>query len=75
MAGAAQGAREGLGLQSIALDPGRGLAVSIHTDSSAAQGLCNQSGVGKIRHWVAGQLWAQERLRDHTITPTQVWGK
>ena len=68
-------ASEGLGLQSIALDLGLGLALRMHTDSSAAQGICARSGIGKVRHLAVSQLWIQERLREGTLTLHKVWGE
>ena len=68
LGGVVKGASEGLGLQSIALDLGLGLGLRVHTDSSAAQGICSRSGIGKVWHLAVSQLWVQERLRDGTFT-------
>lgn len=35
----------------------------MHTDSSAAVGICKRSGIGRVRHLAVGQLWVQEGLR------------
>ena len=75
LAGVVKGASEGLGLQSLALDLGRGLALRVHTDSSAAQGICSRSGIGKVWHLAVGQLWVQERLKDGTFTLHKCWGE
>ena len=40
------------------------LAVRIHADSAAALGICNRSGIGRIRHLAVGQLWVQEKIRE-----------
>ena len=75
LAGVVKGSSEGLGLQSIALDLGRGLGLRVFTDSSAAQGICSRSGIGRVCHLAVGQLWVQERLGDNTFTLHKVWGE
>ena len=69
-----KGASEGLGLQSHALDLGLGLRVRVRTDSTAAQGICNHSGLGKVRHLAVSQLWVQERVRDGTFSQHKCFG-
>ena len=75
LAGVVKGASEGLGLQSIGLDLGLELALRVHTDSTAAQGICNRSGIGKVRHLAVSQLWVQERLRDKSFGLYKVRGE
>ena len=65
--GVVKGASEALGLQSIAEDMGIKAEVHIRTDSSAAIGICNRTGIGKVRHLATGQLWVQERIRNHAF--------
>ena len=50
-------------MQSIIGDLGVETAIKLHTDSSAAMGICKRSGIGKVRHLAVGQLWVQERLK------------
>ena len=64
MYGVVKGASEALGMQSIAHDLGIEAPVLIKTDSSAAVGICNRTGIGKVRHLATGQLWVQEKLRN-----------
>ena len=66
LARAAKGASEGIGPQRIGLDLGLGLALRLHADSSAVRGICNRSGVGKVRHRAVRQFLVQARLRAHT---------
>ena len=75
LAGVVKGAREGLGIRSIALDLGRGLELWIHTDLSAAQGICSGSGIGKVRHLAVSQLWVQESLKDRACALFEVRGE
>ena len=63
LAGVVKGAAEGLGLQSLCLDLGLTVDISLYADSSAAIGICRRSGIGKVRHLATGQLWIQERIK------------
>ena len=63
MGGVVKGASDGLGLHSLARDLGLDLSIELHTDSSAALGICWRTGIGRVRHLAVGQLWVQERLR------------
>ena len=63
LCGIVKGTAEALGIQSIAKDLGVSVQVRIHTDSSAAAGICRRSGIGRVRHLAVGQLWVQEGLR------------
>ena len=62
-----KGASEALGLQSLAADLGISAPVHVKTDSSAAVGICNRTGIGKVRHLATGQLWVQEKIRNGHI--------
>jgi hypothetical protein len=63
LCGIVKGTAEALGIQSLGRDLGVEMEVSIHTDSSAAAGICRRSGIGRVRHLAVGQLWVQEGLR------------
>ena len=65
--GVVKGASEALGLQSLAADLGITAPVHVKTDSSAAVGICNRTGIGKVRHLATGQLWVQEKIRSGGI--------
>ena len=36
--------------------------VTVHTDASAAIGISNRVGTGKVRHIEVNQLWVQEKI-------------
>ena len=57
----------GLQMKSLLLDWGYDVAVSVHTDSSAAIGTCSRRGLGKLRHVQTGYLWVQERVAAEDI--------
>ena len=65
--GVVKGASEALGMQSIAADLGIDATVHVRTDSSAAVGICARTGIGRVRHLATGQLWVQERIRNHAF--------
>ena len=65
---------EVLGIQSIARDLGVELTPEVHTDSSAAIGICNRCGTGKVRHLAVAQLWVQALVRSKTCRLYTVLG-
>ena len=52
-----------LGQQSILRDLGYVVPVRVWTDSSAAMGICQRQGLGKLRHIETHTLWVQEKVR------------
>ena len=74
LGGVVLAACEGLGVQAVARDLGLGGGLALHADSAAAIGICNRSGIGRVRHLAVGQLWIQERIRDHSIKLHKVLG-
>jgi hypothetical protein len=69
-----RGFSEVLGLQSVARDLGAELSPEVHADSSAAIGICNRSGIGKVRHLAVAQLWAQDLVRSKACRLFKVLG-
>ena len=63
LSGIVRGASQALGLQSVAADLGMKLDLSVHTDSTAAIGMCKRRGLGKIRHLAVADLWIQDRVK------------
>ena len=74
LVGVVKATGEALGLQSLAADLGGSLRVRVHADSSAAIGICNRTGVGRVRHLAVGQLWVQSKVRDKSIELIKVHG-
>ena len=52
---------EALGMQSLLQDLGTETRMCIHMDASAALGVIQRKGVGKVRHLDVGTLWLQEK--------------
>ena len=54
-------AMEGLGMITLAASFGETCTVRMHVDASAALGVIQRKGIGKIRHLHTGALWLQEQ--------------
>ncbi len=74
LAAVVRGFSEVLGLQSVARDLGVELRPEVHADSSAAIGICNRCGIGKVRHLAVAQLWVQGLVRSRTCRLYKVLG-
>ena len=72
--GIAAGISQGLGLQSLAKDLGFLIGIRIHTDATAALGICRRRGLGKIRHLDTTDLWCQEKVRCGAVSLHKVLG-
>ena len=64
-----------LGFKSLLADLGIEPARSeLYTDSSAALGVANRTGLGKLRHLAVHLLWLQEKVRSGEICMYKVPG-
>ena len=54
-------AQEGLAARNLSSELGNAHALRIYTDSSAARGVVQRQGAGKVKHLSVRQLWLQER--------------
>ena len=61
--GIVRGATEALALRSLGWDMGISVSLVVHTDSSAAKGIAERDGIGRVRHLEVGVLWIQEKLK------------
>ena len=61
-------------MQSIARDLGFQLKIRVHSDATAALGICRRRGLGKIRHLDTTDLWCQEKVRTGAVTLHKVLG-
>ena len=73
--GILKGASIGLGLRSMMGDFGVEVSVRINTDASAAKGMVNRKGLGKVRHIAVNQLWIQDRVSRGDLAISKVNGK
>ena len=72
--GICYGASQGLGLQALLKDIGWMVKLRLHSDATAAIGMCKRKGLGKVRHLATSDLWIQERVRSRDIELLKVLG-
>ncbi len=72
--GLVKAAGMGLGYRALLRDLGYELPVVVFTDSSAAMGICNRQGLGKLRHLDTHSLWVQQAVRTGRISVRKVKG-
>ena len=65
----------GLSMRSMMKDWGIALAVKLLTDSSAAKGVTDRLGLGKLRHIQTRYLWLQERVHAKHLSVEKVPGQ
>ena len=56
-------------------DFGVNVNLVVKTDASAAKGIANRKGLGKVRHIAVSQLWAQDRVARGDLTIEKLNGK
>ena len=66
---------ETLGLQSVMADLGIETTCLMKTDSTAAKGMTNRRGHGKVKHLQTCELWLQEVVKDKRIEIQKVGTK
>ncbi len=57
-----KGGREGLGVKGIMKDMGYEVGIEMRTDASAAIGIVNRRGLGKVKHIELNTLWMQNQV-------------
>ena len=65
---------EAIGLTQLAKEWGIPMEADILVDSSAAIGVVNRKGNGRLRHVRIGQLWVQEKRENEELRFTKVKG-
>ena len=73
--GLVKGSSNALGLIGMLKDVGIDLAITLHTDASAAKGIANRRGLGKVRHIELCQLWLQDQVARGRIAVVKVRGE
>ena len=72
--GIAYGAAQAIGLQSLLKDLDWQLRVRVHSDATAAIGICRRKGIGKIRHLATTDLWIQDKVRSKSLELCKILG-
>ena len=67
LAAVVKGAGEGLGFQSCMKDFGVSLPLEVHSDATAAIGMCKREGLGRVRHLSTADLWIQQLVRHNRL--------
>lgn len=67
-------APEGLGAFYMSQELGEMLRLEMHTDSSAARGVIQRTGSGRIKHFQVKQVWFQERESRKQLTISKLLG-
>ena len=70
-----KGSTEAIGMKSIMEDFGIVIELEVATDSTAAIGMVEREGLGKVRHLAVADLWVQEKRRAGVIEYRKVDGK
>ena len=65
---------EALGLQRMCKEFGSIVQLMVHVDASAAIGIAQRKGLGKIRHLEVQSLWIQDALRQRRLELLKVPG-
>ena len=65
---------EGLGFKAMAAGYGEDLDVFLYADASAAIGIANREGLGRILHLAVQSLWLQAALRERRLGVRKVLG-
>ena len=69
-----KGIAETEGVVSILRDFGSKAKIRLRSDASAAIGIVQRSGLGKVRHLAVGDLWIQQRVRDGGVDIEKMCG-
>ena len=70
-----KGAALTLGMLALAQDLGESLGATVNTDASAALGIIQRQGLGKLRHVLTQFLWIQEKVRANEFDIAKVAGQ
>ena len=70
-----KGAAQALGMMAVGRDLGVCLEARVHTDASAALGIIQRQGLGKLRHISIQFLWIQDKVRNNELDVVKIPGK
>ena len=67
LAAVTKAAAEALGIQSVLSDFGVSVKIEIHSDATAAIGICKRQGLGRVRHLATADLWVPQKVRSREL--------
>ena len=73
--GTVKAAAVGLGMKQVCHELHQQVDLTVETDSSAAKGILQRRGVGKIRHLHCPLLWVQQKVYTQELSIRKVRGK
>ena len=68
------GGQNALGIQTMLREMGHDLKIVVYIDSSAALGVLQRKGIGKIRHLDVADLWMQTAVRKQKLEVRKILG-
>ena len=68
------GGEQAVGMQTMLKEMGHIVSIVVHVDSSAAIGVLQRKGIGKIRHLDVADLWMQTAIRRGRLTVRKIDG-
>ena len=75
LAAVVAGVAEGLGMLSVLADFGiTSTRLTLRSDATAAIGITQREGLGKVRHLATADLWVQQRLRRQEFRISKIPG-
>ena len=66
---------EGMGVQAVLQDFGFAVKLEVHSDATAAIGICKRQGLGRVRHLATADLWIQQKVRAKAVKLFKLPGK
>ena len=72
--GLVRGSSVALGTKSLLEDLGVPMGIVVYSDASAALGIAQRRGVGKVRHVEVHQLWLQDRVAQGDLKVRKIDG-
>ena len=76
LAAVVRGATEGFGMLSVFSYFGfHNIRLSLRSDATAAIGIVDREGLGRVRHLATGDLWIQQRVRRSEIAVSKWPGR
>ena len=75
LAAVTKAAAESMGVQAALGDFGFRVSIEIHSDATAAIGICKRQGLGRVRHLATADLWVQQKVKSKHLKLYKLPGK
>lgn len=74
-AAVAKAAAEDIGVRSVLGDFDHQVTMEMHSDATAAIGICKRQWLGRVRHFATADLWLQQRVKTKELPLFKLLGK